>query len=144
MFGVGLVDPNKFEGTIVGVIASIFLLLPMFWVLSDIIVPPPPGWHEYVTGAAAGIFLFFFFGSNIVGIIFAVLTKTMLKRSMVFGAIFILSGLLNLYFVIEMFGLYRLWWEKDLSVLAPPIVTILVGVSLIVPLRRLVTRQNIE
>ena len=54
---------DKFEGIVVGVIASIFLLFPTFRVLSDIIVPPPPDWHEYVTGAAAGIFLLSFFGS---------------------------------------------------------------------------------
>lgn len=131
---------KKDKGIITGIIGSIFLLLPVCWYLYMVIVPPPSD-YEYMPPMAGTLIAMLFFGANILGIIFASLTKILLKRSIMFGTLFISSGLLNFYLLTKMFSFSGLF---GLLLYAPPIVTILVGVSLIKQIRMLVTRQNIE
>ena len=134
------VDAKKDEGIITGIIGQIFLLLPVCWYLHMIIVPPPSD-YEYVPPMAGTLVAMLFFGASILGIIFAGLTKKLLKRSIIFGTLFISSGLLNLYLLTKMFSFSGLF---GLLLYAPPIISILVGVSLMKQIRMLVTRQNIE
>ena len=110
-------------GVITGVIGSIFLLLPVCWYLYTVIVP-----YQDVPPMAGTVILVFFLGCNILGIIFAGLTKILLKRSTVFGAFFISLGLLNFYLLTKMFYFSGLF---GLLLYTPSTVTILVGLSLI-------------
>lgn len=131
-------EPRKVEGTIAGVIASIFLWLPVCWYLYMIAVPPSPSYYEYMPPMAGTLIFFFILGSNTVGVILVGLTKMLLKRSTVFGALFILSGLLNLYLLISMFSFPFFSGLVGILLYTPPLVPILVGVSLVKPLRELV------
>jgi len=115
-------------GVITGAICSIFLLLPVCWHLYTVIVP-----YQDVPPMAGTLILVFFLGCNILGIIFAGLTKILLKRSTIFGALFISLGLLNFYLLTKMFYFSDLF---GLLLYAPSTVTILVGLSLIKQLRR--------
>jgi len=84
------------------------------------------------------LILLFLLGSNHFGVIFAVLTKVLLKRSTIFGATFILSAILNFYVLIKMgFRVSYGWGMITLLIYAPLLATSLVGISLILPFRRL-------
>jgi hypothetical protein len=119
-------------GVITGVIGSIFLLLPVCLYLYTVIIP-----YQDVPPMAGTLILVFFLGCNILGIIFAGLTKILLKRSTVFGALFISLGLLNFYLLTKMFYFSGLF---GLLLYTPSTVTILVGLSLIKQLRILIKR----
>lgn len=121
---------SKRVGVITGVIGLIFLLPPVCWYLYMVIVPPPSD-YEYMPPGAGAIIFMVFLGGNILGLIFAGLTKLLLKRSKVFGALFISSGLPNFFLWTKMFYFSGLF---DLLLYTSPIVTILVGMSLIFPL----------
>jgi hypothetical protein len=126
-----LVDVDRVEGMILGVIGLLFLLYPVVWSFYRIIVPPPLSEYDYrpcFAGAFMGMLLL-----NIPGVIFVGLSKSRLKRSTVFGALFIAAGLLNFYF---WSGTLCFSGLSNLLVNAPSIITILIGVSLIVPLRQ--------
>ena len=123
-------NTKKTEGIIVGVIASIFLFFPVFYYLSMIITPLS---YENMPPMAGLLTLLFLLGSNHFGVIFAVLTKALLKRSTIFGATFILSAILNFYVLIKMgFRVSYGWGMVTLLLYAPPLATSLVGISLIV------------
>ena len=131
-------DNNEVEGTIMGVIGLVLLWVAMFLIY----------------------FYYFSLVFYIPGMFCAIIAKRLLKHSKVFGVLFICSGFLNfglympsliscLLFMSN--GTYSIYRVFDLLYLlfffllvAVSVVTILVGVSLIVPLRRLVTRQNIK
>jgi len=130
------VDSKK-VGVITGVIGSIFLLLPVCWYLYTVIAPPPASWYEYMPPMAGSLILVFFLGGNVLGLIFAYLTKLLLKCSTVFGALFISTGLSNFFILAKMFYFSGLF---GLLLYTPSIVTILVGVTLVKPLRILVAR----
>lgn len=121
---------SKKAGVITGFIGLIFLLFPVCWYLYMVIVPPPSD-HEYMPPGAGAIIFMFFLGGNILGLIFAGLTKLLLKRSKVLGTLFISSGLPNFFLWTKMFYFFGLF---DLLLYTSPIVTILVGISLIFPL----------
>jgi hypothetical protein len=139
------VDAKRVAGIIVGVIASGFLFLPVFWYLDMVITPPPASWYEYMPGMAGPLILGFLLGSNVLGIIFAVLTKALLGRSIVFGATFILLGILNSYILTQMrFRVWYSWGEGTPLLYIPSIVSSLVGVFLVVSSRRLRVHQDME
>lgn len=123
-------DAKKVAGIMMGVIGLFFLLLPVCWYLYMVMVPPPSD-YEYMPPGAGAIIFILFLGGNILGLIFVGLTKILLERSKVFGALFISSGLLNFFLLTKMFYLSGLF---DLLLYTSPIVTILVGMSLIFPL----------
>jgi uncharacterized membrane protein len=125
------VDDKKVEGMILGVIGLLFLLYPVVRSFYRIIVPPPPS-EYYYSPRFAGAFMGMLF-LNILGVIFVGLSKLRLKHSTVFGALFIAAGLLNFYVWSGTFSFSGL---SNLLVNAPSIITILIGVSLIVPLRQ--------
>jgi hypothetical protein len=123
-------DAEKSKGIMVGVIALFFLLFPVFWYLSMVMAP---FYYDYMPGLAGTLTFLFFLGSNLFGVIFAVLTKVLLKRSTMFGAAFILSALLNFYVFIKMgFRVSYGWGMLSLLLYALPLATSLVGLSLIV------------
>ena len=126
---------EKTKGIVVGVIASIFLFFPVFYYLGTVISLL---YNENMPGLAGTLTFLFFLWSNLYGAIFAVLTKALLKRSTIFGAIFILSAILNFYVLIKMgFRVSYGWGMMALLLYAPPLATSIVGISLIVPFRRL-------
>lgn len=123
-------DAKKVGGIITGVIGSIFFLLPVCLYLYTAVVPPSPAYYEYMPPMGGILIAMFFFGCHILGIIFVGLTKIILRRSTVFGALFLSSGLLNFYLLTKMFYFSSLF---GLLLYAPLIVTIIVGVSLVKP-----------
>jgi hypothetical protein len=129
------VNTEKTKGIIVGVIASIFLFFPVFYYLGTVISPL---YNENMPGLAGTLTFLFFLGSNLYGAIFAVLTKALLKRSAIFGAIFILSAILHFYILIKMGFRFSYGWRMiTLLLYAPLLATSIVGISLIVTHRRL-------
>lgn len=134
---------RKIAGITAGVSGLVFLIFSVSWYLYETMAPLPPPWPG-MRWAYMGIFVVFYL-CNLFGMISAGLTKILLKRFKVFAAPFISLGLLNLFILTSMF--YFKWFSPSLWVLllyAPSTMTILVGVSLIKPLRMLVARQNIE
>jgi hypothetical protein len=93
---------------------------------------------------AGTMVLLFLLGSNTVALLFVGLTKSLLKQSRVFGALFISGGLLNLLLLLSIFSFPFFSGLLGLLIYMPPLVPIIVGVSLIVSLRKLVTRQRNE
>jgi len=95
--------------------------------------------------AGFDIILVLFYFCPAVVIISAGLTKKLLEHSRVFGALFILSGLLNFFILTSIF--YLRWWFTGLALWAyllgytPSTIAVLVGISLIKPLRMLVARK---
>ncbi|KPV63604.1 MAG: hypothetical protein AOA66_0736 [Candidatus Bathyarchaeota archaeon BA2] len=132
-------DAKRVAGIIMGVIGFILLLFPVWQRLYMVIMPPPPSYYEYSPRFAAAFASMLL--PNILGVIFVGITRLLLKRSTVFGALFISSGLLNFYLLTKTFPFCSLF---DLLLYAPSIVAILVGVSLIKLPKMLVAHQNIE
>jgi hypothetical protein len=127
-------DSEKTKGILVGVVASFLLFFPVLLYLSMVMAPL---YDENVAGLAGGLTFLFFLGSILFGVIFAVLTKALLKCSMIFGVLFTLSAILNFYVLVKMgFRVSYGWGLVTLLLYAPLLATILVGISLIMPIRR--------
>jgi len=135
---------RKIVGIMTGVSGLVFLIFSVSWYLYRTMAPLPPP-SPGMRWAYLGTFMVFYL-CNFFGMISAGLTKVLLKRFKVFAAPFITLGLLNLSILTGMF--YFKWfspsWMWVLLLYAPSTLTILVGVSLIKPLRMLVARRNIE
>lgn len=103
-------------GSLTGVIGLIFLLLP------ECLIPVFARFESEIPIIAV------YLVSIPLSIIFVVLTKLLLKHSIMFGALFISLGLLKFFVDLVL-------WKLSLYLVifsVPSIVTILVGVSLII------------
>jgi len=122
------VNSEKTKGISVGVIASIFLFFKVFYYLGPVISPL---YNENMPGFAGTLTFLFFLGCNLYGAMFAVLTKALLKRSTIFGVLFILSAILNFFVLIKMgFRISYGWGMVTLLLYALLLTISLAGISL--------------